>query len=186
MDSIGLVALLLIGLVPACFVGARIWQDPFAGLCLWVLLLPVTKTCATFLGYPDGQGPEILQKLTLADPVLLATACASVLNRRGAVGILGRQGRRVVLLLGAFCAVGVVSAIVGHAGPEAFIELATYSWLCVSVVVISRLLRDRERADPGYRIGRAVRARRSQSRGPALLPDGSDRAGAEGGLERGV
>src|SRR5229473_3220042 len=126
MDSIGLFALALIVLVPAAFVAMRIWQDPFAGPCLWVLLLPITKTGATLLGYPHGEGPYVLQKLTLADPLLLLTAFASMLNG-GPAGTLGKQGRRVVSLLAAFCAVSTLSAIVGQAGPEAFVELATYA-----------------------------------------------------------
>src|SRR6266542_1851174 len=147
MDSIGLVALAIIVLVPAFFVAARIWQDPFAGLCLWVLLLPVSRAVSSLVGYPHDEGPELLQKLTLADSVLLVTGFAAVLNQNGPVGSLSAHGRAVVTLLFAFCAVAIVSAISGQAGPESFLELATYSWLCMSVVIICRLLAERRRAD---------------------------------------
>jgi O-antigen ligase len=147
VDSIALVLLAVIGLVPATFVAVRIWREPFAGLYLWVLLLPVTKSFATFLGYPDGFGPAVLQKVTLADPVLLMTIVALLVSERGAPGMLGKQGRRVVLCLLGFCVVGLISGFIGQAGPEIFVELATYSWLCCSVIVICRMLSDRSRAD---------------------------------------
>src|SRR5262249_38784651 len=46
----------------------------------------------------------------------------------------------------AFCAVSLLSAIFGGAGPESLIDLATYFWLCLSLVVICRLLNTRARA----------------------------------------
>src|ERR1043166_9745442 len=134
-----IILLLVIAAVPAVFVTARIWREPFAGLCLWVLLLPVTKSVSTLLGYPDESGPLVLQKTTLADPVLLMTIAALVVSERGTQGTLGRHGRRVVLCLLGFCVVGLISGIIGQAGMEIFVELATYSWLCCSVVVICRL-----------------------------------------------
>src|SRR5207245_373275 len=73
MDSIPLLALAVIAAVPALFIAARIFLYPITGLCLWVLLLPVTKTMADLVGYPPGEGPIVLQKLTLGDPVLLLT-----------------------------------------------------------------------------------------------------------------
>src|SRR5439155_792350 len=112
-----------------------------------VLLLPVTKTVASLMGYPFGAGPIVLQKLTLADPVLLLTAFGAWVSASGAAGALGeRQGRRIVGLLAAFCTVGILSATLGPTGSESLIELATYVWLCVSLVVICRLLGSRERA----------------------------------------
>src|SRR5437879_2123097 len=147
MDSATLVAVGVIVGVPAVFVAARICTDPLAGLCLWVLLLPVTKTIASLMGYPFGEGPIVLQKLTLADPVLLLTAFGAWVSARRSAGALGdRQGRRIVGLLAAFCAVGILSATLGPTGSESLIELATYVWLCVSLVVICRLLGTRERA----------------------------------------
>ncbi|TMA67667.1 MAG: hypothetical protein E6J69_09175 [Deltaproteobacteria bacterium] len=147
MDSAALVAVAVIVGVPAAFVAARICTEPFTGLCLWVLLLPVTKTVASLMGYPFGAGPIVLQKLTLADPVLLLTAFGAWVSASGAAGALGeRQGRRIVGLLAAFCTVGILSATLGPTGSESLIELATYVWLCVSLVVICRLLGSRERA----------------------------------------
>jgi len=145
MDEIGLLTLAIIVLVPGVFLAVRIARDPFAGLCLWIVLLPITKTVASILGYPHGQGPYVLQKLTLADPVLLVTAAASlVVTDR--VGELGKAGRQVVLLLAGFCAAGVIAAIIGHAGPESFVELGTYAWVGISIVVVARLVADREQA----------------------------------------
>src|SRR5439155_754054 len=113
----------------------------------WVLLLPVTKTIASLMGYPFGEGPIVLQKLTLADPVLLLTAVGGWLGARGSSGALReRQGRRIVGLLAAFCTVGILSATLGPTGSESLIELATYFWLCLSLVVICKLLGTRERA----------------------------------------
>src|SRR5439155_785431 len=140
MDSAALVAVAVIVGVPAAFVAARICTEPFTGLCLWVLLLPVTKTVASLMGYPFGAGPIVLQKLTLADPVLLLTAFGAWVSASGAAGALGeRQGRRIVGLLAAFCTVGILSATLGPTGSESLIELATYVWLCVSLVVIAFL-----------------------------------------------
>src|SRR5438046_6817160 len=147
MDSAALLAVAVIVGLPAVFVAARVCTDPLAGLCLWVLLLPVTKTMASLMGYPFGEGPIVLQKLTLADPVLLLTAFGAWVSASGAAGALGeRQGRRIVGLLAAFCTVGILSATLGPTGSESLIELATYVWLCVSLVVICRLLGSRERA----------------------------------------
>src|SRR3989442_4781012 len=86
MDSIPLSALAVIAAVPALFIAARIFLYPITGLCLWVLLLPVTKTLAEFAGYPPGEAAcagncNVLQKLTLGDPVLLLTL-AGLLNER--------------------------------------------------------------------------------------------------------
>src|ERR1041385_6246447 len=147
MDSIALAAITVIALVPAGFVAVRIWHEPFAGLLLWVVLLPVSKSLASFAGYPPDEGPEVLRKLTLGDPVLVLTALAMLFAGQGPGGALGPLGRRVVALLAAFCALGIASAISGDAGPEAFLELATYSWLCVSIVVICRLLGSRRRPE---------------------------------------
>src|SRR5205807_9213957 len=66
--------------------------------------------------------------------------------RRSAGALRDRQGRRIVGLLAAFCAVGILSATLGPTGSESLIELATYFWLCLSLVVICRLLGTRERA----------------------------------------
>src|SRR5438128_1679199 len=97
MDSAALLAVAVIVGVPAVFVAARICTDPLAGLCLWVLLLPVTKTIASLMGYPLGEGPIVLQKLTLADPVLLLTAFGAWVSAgRSASGLRDRQGRRCV------------------------------------------------------------------------------------------
>jgi len=61
MDSAALVAVAVIVGVPAAFVAARICTEPFTGLCLWVLLLPVTKTVTSIMGYLFGAGPIVLQ-----------------------------------------------------------------------------------------------------------------------------
>src|SRR5213593_3748688 len=89
MDSAALLAVAVIVGLPAVFVAARVCTDPLAGLCLWVLLLPVTKTMASLMGYPFGEGPIVLQKLTLADPVLLLTAFGAWVSASG-----GRRARR--------------------------------------------------------------------------------------------
>src|SRR5437899_9015191 len=78
MDSIPLLALAVIAAVPALFIAARIFLYPITGLCLWVLLLPVTKTLAEFAGYPPGEAAcagncKVLQTITIGDPVLLLT-----------------------------------------------------------------------------------------------------------------
>src|SRR2546425_2077025 len=100
MDSVPLSALAVIVAVPALYLAAWIFLYPTAGLCLWVLLLPVTKTIATLAGYPPGEGPIVLQKVTLGDPVLLLTAVGCLLNENGTAGApRDRQGRRIVLLL---------------------------------------------------------------------------------------
>src|SRR5439155_1749161 len=49
-------------------------------------------------------------------------------------------------LLAAFCTVGILSAALGPTGSESLIELVTYFWLCLSLVVICKLLGSRERA----------------------------------------
>src|SRR3989449_9474445 len=126
MDSIPLLALAVIAAVPALFIAARIFLYPITGLCLWVLLLPVTKTMASLAGYPPGEGPIVLQKLTLGDPVLLLTAAGALFNGTGSRGAVSdRQGRRIILLLAAFCATNVASALLGETGPESLIEIAT-------------------------------------------------------------
>src|SRR5207245_8035688 len=130
MDSAALVAVVVIVGVPAVFVAARICTDPLAGLCLWVLLLPVTKTIASLMGYPFGEGPIVLQKLTLADPVLLLTAFGDwVSASRSAGARRDRQGRRDVGLHAAFCTVGILSATLGPTGSESLIALAPSGWL---------------------------------------------------------
>src|SRR2546428_13732635 len=83
MDSAPLLALTLIVGVPVLFIATRIFLYPFTGLCLWVLLLPVTKTRADLAGYPQDQGPIVLQKLTLADPALLLTPVGALPNGPG-------------------------------------------------------------------------------------------------------
>jgi O-antigen ligase len=147
MDSIGLAALGLIVAVPALFVAVRIWQEPFAGLCLWVILLPVSKSTASLVGFAPDTGPELLQKITLSDPVLLFTAVAAVLNGGRSLRAVAPKGRGVIALLVAFCACGIASGISGSAGPESFLELATYFWLAVSLVLMCRLLGNRAHAD---------------------------------------
>src|SRR2546428_12527562 len=147
MDCAALLALAVIVGVPAVYLAARIWVSPFTGLCLWVLLLPVTKPMASLMGYPFGEGPIVLQKLTLADPVLLLTAFGAWVGASGSAGALReRQGRRIVGLLAAYCTVGILSATLGPTGSESLIELVTYFWLCLSLVVICKLLGSRERA----------------------------------------
>src|SRR5438094_4228317 len=150
MDSVPLLALAIIAAVPALFVAARIFLDPTAGLCLWVLLLPVTKTFADFAGYPPGYvcagNCNVLQKLTLGDPVLLLTL-AGLLNERRSTGpAYDRQGRRILGLFVAFCVASIASATLGETGPESLIELVTYFWLCLALVVICQLLNNPDRA----------------------------------------
>src|SRR6266853_564946 len=149
MDSIPLLALAVIAAVPALFIAARIFLYPITGLCLWVLLLPVTKTFAELLGYPGGAecagNCNVLQKLTLGDPVLLLTLAGLLNENRAAGPTYDRQGRRIVWLLAAFCVASVASATLGETGPESLIELATYSWLCLALVVISQLLSSPDR-----------------------------------------
>src|SRR2546430_11843604 len=145
MDSIPLLALAVIAAVPAVFIGARVFLYPITGLCLWVLLLPVTKTVADLVGYPPGEGPIVLQKLTLGDPVLLLTVAGLLNERRSAGPAYDGQGRRIVWLLAAVCVASVASATLGETGQESLIELATYSWLCLALVVISQLLSSPDR-----------------------------------------
>ncbi len=145
MDSIPLLALAVIAAVPAVFIGARVILYPITGLCLWVLLLPVTRTVADLVGYPPGEGPIVLQKLTLGDPVLLLTLAGLLNERRSAGPAYDRQGRRIVWLLAAFCVASVASATLGETGPESLIELATYSWLCLALVVICQLISSPDR-----------------------------------------
>src|SRR3989475_9185544 len=145
MDSIPLLALAVIAAVPALFIAARIFLYPITGLCLWVLLLPVTKTMADLVGYPPGEGPIVLQKVTLGDPVLLLPVAGLLSGNRSAGPTYDRQGRRIVWLLAAFCVASVASATLGETGPESLIELATYSWLCLALVVISQLLSSPDR-----------------------------------------
>src|SRR5436309_15933723 len=125
MDSVPLLALAVIAAVPALFVAARIFLYPTTGLCLWVLLLPVTKTMASLAGYPPGEGPIVLQKLTLGDPVLLLTVAGLLNEKRPAGPHYDRQGRRILGLFAAFCAASIASAILGQTGPESLIELVT-------------------------------------------------------------
>ena len=155
MDSIGLCALAIIVGIPAVFVAARIWQQPFAGLCLWILLLPVSKSAATLVGYAPDEGPELLQKLTISDPLLLFTAVAALYSGRGSLAALGTKARYAAISLAAFCACGIASAISGAAGPESFIELATYFWLAVSLVVICRMLVSRAHAERALAVFKA-------------------------------
>ena len=149
MDSVSLLALALIAAVPALFVAARIFLDPTTGLCLWVLLLPVTKTLAELAGYPGGAecagNCNVLQKLTIGDIVLLLAVVGLLNERRAAGASYDRQGRRIVWLLAAFCVASVASAALGETGSESLIELATYAWLCVALIVIPHLLRSPER-----------------------------------------
>src|SRR5881628_887507 len=146
MDSIPLLALAVIAAVPALFIAARIFLYPITGLCLWVLLLPVTKTVADLVGYPPGEGPIVLQKLTLGDPVLLLTLAGLLNERRSAGPAYDRQGRRILGLFVAFCVASIASATLGETGPESLIELVTYFWLCVALVVICQLLNSPDRA----------------------------------------
>src|SRR6266446_2037424 len=149
MDSVSLLALAVIAAVPALFIAARIFLYPTTGLCLWVLLLPVTKTFAELAGYPGGAecagNCNVLQKLTLGDPVLLLTLAGLLNERRSAGPAYDRQGRRIVWLFAAFCVASIASATLGETGPESLIELATYFWLCVALVVICQLLSSPDR-----------------------------------------
>jgi len=141
MDSGPLLALTVIVGIPVLFIATRIFLYPFTGLCLWVLLLPVTKTMADLAGYPQDEGPIMLQKLTLADPVLLLTAVGALLNGTGSSSrVTDRQGRRIIILLAAFCVANVASAALGETGTESLIELATNFWLCLSLFLICQLL----------------------------------------------
>src|SRR3989449_1194805 len=151
MDAVSLVALAVIGAVPVPFIAARIFLYPSTGLCLWVLLLPVTKTFAEFAGYPPGEAVcagncNVLQKLTLGDPVLLLTLAGLLNERRSAGPAYDRQGRRILGLFAAFCVASIASATLGETGPESLIELVTYFWLCVALVVICQLLSSPDRA----------------------------------------
>ena len=149
MDSVQLLTLAVIAAVPALFVAARIFLSPTTGLCLWVVLLPVTKTLAALAGYPGGAecsgNCNVLQKLTLGDPVLLLTVAGLLNETRSAGATYDRQGRRIVRLLAAFCVACVASATLGDTGAESLIELATYCFLCVALVVICQLLSSPER-----------------------------------------
>src|SRR3989475_11090185 len=150
MDSVSLLALAVIAAVPALFIAARIFLYPITGLCLWVLLLPVTKTFAELLGYPGGAecagNCNVLQKLTLGDPVLLLTLAGLLNERRSAGPAYDRQGRRILGLFAAFCVASIASATLGETGQESLIELATYSWLCLALIVICQLLNSPDRA----------------------------------------
>src|SRR5207253_1831794 len=148
MDSIPLLALAVIAAVPALFIAARIFLYPTTGLCLWVLLLPVTKTLAEVTGYPPGEAAcagncNVLQKLTLGDPVLLLTLAGLLNENRAAGPTYDRQGRRIVWLFAAFCVACIASATVGETGRESLFELVTHLWRCVALVVICQLLRSR-------------------------------------------
>src|SRR5437879_1811855 len=149
MDSISILALTVIAAVPTLFVAARIFLDPTTGLCLWVLLLPVTKTLAEFVGYPGGAecagNCNVLQKLTLSDLVLLLTLAGLLNEERSAGATYDRQGRRIVWLLAAFCVASIASATLGETGGESLIELATYFWICLALVVICQLLSSPDR-----------------------------------------
>src|SRR5882724_13244420 len=150
MDSVSLLFLAVIAAVPVLFIAARIFLYPTTGLCLWVLLLPVTKTFAELLGYPGGAecagNCNVLQKLTLGDPVLLLTLAGLLNENRAAGPTYDRQGRRIVWLFAAFCVASIASATLGETGPESLIELVTYFWLCVALVVICQLLSSPDRA----------------------------------------
>src|SRR2546426_5431705 len=150
MDSVSLLFLAVIAAVPVLFIAARIFLYPTTGLCLWVLLLPVTKTFAELLGYPGGAecagNCNVLQKLTLGDPVLLLTLAGLLNERRSAGPDYDRQGRRILGLFAAFCVASIASATLGETGPESLIELVTYFWLCVALVVICQLLSSPDRA----------------------------------------
>src|SRR2546426_9600155 len=139
MDNVPLLALAVIVTVPALYAVTRIFLYPTTGLCLWVMLLPVTKTIACLAGYrpdePLGEGPVVLQKLTLGDPVLLLTALGALLNENGPTGrVLDRQGRRIVLLLAAFCGASVVSAPLGETGSGPRIGPAASGLPCASLL----------------------------------------------------
>src|SRR5256712_8232308 len=117
MDSIPLLALAVIAAVPALFIAARIFLYPTTGLCLWVLLLPVTKTFAELAGYPGGAecagNCSVLQKLTLGDPVLLLTLAGLLNENRAAGPTYDRQGRRIVWPFAAFCVPCIPTATLG-------------------------------------------------------------------------
>jgi O-antigen ligase len=148
LDGIAFVMLGGVALVAAVVMAFRIWRDPVSGLCLWILLLPVARSAASFAGYPPDEGPEVLRKLTIGDPVLVFTIVAALLapaDPGGGVG--GRQGRRIVALFTAFCVLAIVSAFLADAGPEALVEIVTYFWLCATLVIVCRLLSSRERLE---------------------------------------
>jgi O-antigen ligase len=149
MDSISILALTVIAAVPALFVAARIFLDPTTGLCLWVLLLPVTKTLAEYVGYPGGAecagNCNVLQKLTLSDLVLLLTLAGLLNEKRSAGATYDRQGRRILGLFAAFCVASIASASLGETGRESLIELATYFWIYLALVVICQLLSSPDR-----------------------------------------
>src|SRR5438128_2307173 len=119
-----LLLLAIIAAVPALYLALRIIQEPFAGLWLWVILLPVSKTLASLAGYPVDEGPEVLRKLTVADPILLLTAIALALRGSRAGALRERQPRRIVGLFVAFLAVAILSAILGNSGAEVLVEVA--------------------------------------------------------------
>ena len=144
MDS-PLPLLAVIAAVPTLYLALRIFQQPFAGLWLWVILLPVSKTLASLAGYPFGEGPEVLRKLTVSDPILLLTAVALAVRGSRAGALRERQPRRIIGLFVAFCVVAILSALLGDSGAEALIEVGTYFWLCVSVVIICQLVSTRIR-----------------------------------------
>src|SRR5436190_1977443 len=101
MDSGPLLALTVIVGIPVLFIATRIFLYPFTGLCLWVLLLPVTKTMADLAGYPQDEGPIMLQKLTLAAwrgagvVGCVAGGVGTLLMWRGGMDNLLVQGGRV-------------------------------------------------------------------------------------------
>ena len=141
LDFVAISCLLVIAAVIGTAIASRFWKDPLAGLYLWVLLLPVTKTVTSFLGYDAGMGPAVLRKLTLADPVLLLTLVATAFTPRPGATVPDTQSRRIVWLFAAFCGVGFLSALRGEAGLDGLIELSTYVWLLVSLLVLCHLLR---------------------------------------------
>src|SRR5207247_7857624 len=68
---------------------------------------------------------------------LLLLTLAGLLNERRSAGpAYDRQGRRILGLFAAFCVASIASATLGETGPESLIELVTYFWLCVALVVI--------------------------------------------------
>jgi len=140
VDGALILSLAILAGVPVLWLGTRIWRDPVAGLCLWIVLLPVARTVTSLLGYPVGEGPEFLRKLTLGDPVLLLTIGAIVFSGSASSGALaGRQGRRVLVLFAGFCLTGLLSTFFAHAGPESLVEIATYASLGAALVVICSL-----------------------------------------------
>ena len=141
LDFVAISCLLVIAAVIGTAVASRFWKDPLAGLYLWVLLLPVTKTITSFMGYDAGEGPAVLRKLTLADPVLLFTLVASAFASRPGSTIPDAQSRRIVWLFAGFCGVGFLSALRGEAGLDGLIELSTYIWLLVSLLLLCHLVR---------------------------------------------